>query len=276
MKKGLPRIIIGCILIVFQLLSVIGNSLTGNHLGISFTNVYVFIYDLIGLLTYYFLGILGVIFLVSGLVAYNRKDKAPKEKAKNAPRSFFDDTTSSSTNQETYEVRTTSTPVQHSSQEELRSTAAIKHSNHKYCSRCGSPIDSKSKKCTGCGKQFFSIARFKNHILCILSILIFVAFLLSVKNNLALQQTIKEKNTIIEQLSKENDELLSQHMEEVEKLELEAKIQHSKGYSTGKEEGYAEGYRKGQLDGPTEKQQKLQNNFEETLEELDKEYGITN
>lgn len=269
MKKGLPRIIIGCILIGFQLLSVIGNSLTGNHLGISFTSIYAFIGDLISLLTYYFSGILGVILLISGLIIYNRKDKTLEKKVNAAPRPFFDDTAAGSNQQGISETRAKHNPVQPSSQEEPCSNAAIKHSKYKYCSRCGSPIDPQSKKCTGCGKQFFCIACFKKYILYAIGTLVCVVFLLSAKNNLELQQIIKEQSAIIEQLTTENDELLAQYEEQVEKLELETKIQYSYGYLAGKDEGYSEGYLNGQLAaGSPEAQEIAKDRYYKYVEEL--------
>lgn len=72
MKKGLVRIIIGCILVFFQALSVMGNCAQGQVISISFANTSVFLFDLISLISYFLVGIIGTILLISGLVAYKR------------------------------------------------------------------------------------------------------------------------------------------------------------------------------------------------------------
>ncbi len=75
MKKGKVRIIIGFILVLLQLLSVLGNAKSGAKISLSFDNPNIFLYDLIGLFSYFLVGIIGVVLLVSGLIAYNRRPK---------------------------------------------------------------------------------------------------------------------------------------------------------------------------------------------------------
>lgn len=75
MKKGKIRIIIGCVLIFIQILSILGNAKAGITIKLSFDNFSVFLYDLIVLLSYLSVGIIGVILLIWGICAYNKKAK---------------------------------------------------------------------------------------------------------------------------------------------------------------------------------------------------------
>lgn len=71
MKKGVVRIVLGSILIILQVMSVVGNTLAGkgSSIQISFDSIALFVYDLIFLVSYFFVGIVGAILLVSGLIA---------------------------------------------------------------------------------------------------------------------------------------------------------------------------------------------------------------
>ena len=69
MKKGTIRIVIGIILIVLQLFSLLGNARSGVGIKISFESLAVFIYDLISMVSYYFVGFLGLVLMISGIVA---------------------------------------------------------------------------------------------------------------------------------------------------------------------------------------------------------------
>ena len=64
MKKGKIRIIIGCVLIVLQILGIIGNSKSGLSFNLSFDNIEIFLYDLIFLIGYFLIGIIGIILLI--------------------------------------------------------------------------------------------------------------------------------------------------------------------------------------------------------------------
>ena len=82
MKKGVARIIVGTVLILLQIMSFIGNAHAGIGIQISFDSIAVFAYDLVVLISYCFLGIVGVILLVSGIIARSKgkpEDCPPKE-----------------------------------------------------------------------------------------------------------------------------------------------------------------------------------------------------
>lgn len=78
MKKGKKRITAGCILVFLQALAVIGNLKEGVAIDLDFSNPMVVLYDLIFLLSYYFVGIVGVILIACG--AYARFRKLQKKK----------------------------------------------------------------------------------------------------------------------------------------------------------------------------------------------------
>ena len=64
MRKGIARIVIGIILIVLQLMSLIGNMKAGVGFQLSFASPAAFLFDLIFLISYFLVGIIGVILLV--------------------------------------------------------------------------------------------------------------------------------------------------------------------------------------------------------------------
>lgn len=74
MKKGTIRIVIGIILIVLQLLSLLGNARSGVGIKISFESLAVFIYDLIATVSYCFVGFLGLVLMISGIVARTKEE----------------------------------------------------------------------------------------------------------------------------------------------------------------------------------------------------------
>lgn len=84
MKKGIVRVIVGLILIILQVMSVVGNALagTGRSIQISFDTLALFVSDLIFLISYFFVGIVGAILIISGLIARSKgeqNDQPPKE-----------------------------------------------------------------------------------------------------------------------------------------------------------------------------------------------------
>lgn len=81
MKKGIIRIIIGCILIVIQIFSVMQNLRQGFTFQLEFINFKVFLFDLLYLLGFFLVGIIGLILLFSGIYA-NRHKKAQKSLSK--------------------------------------------------------------------------------------------------------------------------------------------------------------------------------------------------
>lgn len=192
MKKGLVRIIIGCILIFFQALSVMGNCAQGQVISISFANTSVFLFDLISLISYFLVGIIGTILLISGLVAYNRtKEDLDDNEESDADRQA---TKQEATPQEIAKerhieaVKVKPEDLQKQPVDKNDAEVAIFHESsintvasesvngeeylkqqpkaekkktvkNRYCSRCGSLIDPVSKKCAGCGKQYFKGVR---------------------------------------------------------------------------------------------------------------------
>lgn len=72
MRKGIARIISGIVLLCFQLMSVLGLMKSGMPLPTIHGSGYAFWYDLIYLLSYYLIGIVGMISLISGVFAYTK------------------------------------------------------------------------------------------------------------------------------------------------------------------------------------------------------------
>ena len=84
--KGTKRIVIGAILAVFQLMSLLGNAKSGVEIQLSFDSLAVFMYDLIFAVSYCFVGIVGVVLLISGIIARRKgeaKSEPPKEDTDN-------------------------------------------------------------------------------------------------------------------------------------------------------------------------------------------------
>lgn len=75
MRQGKTRIIIGAVLTILQIMSIAGNAKTGSGIQISFSSLGVMVFDLIYLASYWFIGVLGVIILVSGIMAYLKGDQ---------------------------------------------------------------------------------------------------------------------------------------------------------------------------------------------------------
>lgn len=70
--KGTKRIVIGAILIALQLMSLLGNANSGVGIQISFDSLAVFMYDLIFVVSYFFVGIVGAVLLISGVIAHHK------------------------------------------------------------------------------------------------------------------------------------------------------------------------------------------------------------
>lgn len=73
MKKGIAQIVLGVILIGLQLFSVIGAIKSGTPLPTLGFGSPAFAFDVSVCIGYYFFGILGLVFLIVGLVIYNKK-----------------------------------------------------------------------------------------------------------------------------------------------------------------------------------------------------------
>lgn len=87
MKSGKLRIVLGVILIVLQLISIAGNAKAGISSQLSFESLGVFVFDLLSLISYYFVGTVGVILLVSGVVAYTKGEQdEPVETVDSTPK----------------------------------------------------------------------------------------------------------------------------------------------------------------------------------------------
>ena len=80
MKKGIVRMIIGAIMIGFQILSMLGSlragislpSLSAIYNSYWYVSYELALYDLVYFMSYYSIGILGVILFMSGIYAYNK------------------------------------------------------------------------------------------------------------------------------------------------------------------------------------------------------------
>ena len=157
-RRGVARIIIGTILIVLQTLSAIGNALAGVKIQLSFKTLAVFIYDLVYLISYFFIGIIGLILLISGIVAYTKRRIEKTNTAQSMPN------VSEFCAERQSVADTITAPT---------STAVVtKSANRRFCRLCGSLIDNKSKKCTHCNKQYFRLRIPKMPLLIVLSITI--------------------------------------------------------------------------------------------------------
>lgn len=66
MKKGKARIIVGVILIVLQIMSLAGNAKAGISIQLSS------LYDITYLIGYFLVGIIGVVLLIFGIIAYRK------------------------------------------------------------------------------------------------------------------------------------------------------------------------------------------------------------
>ena len=75
MKKGKVRIILGCTLIMLQVLSIMGNAKIGISYALDFSNTYTLFYSVLYLFGSCLVGIIGIILLVSGLLAKHRPSK---------------------------------------------------------------------------------------------------------------------------------------------------------------------------------------------------------
>ena len=69
-RKGKARIIIGCILMFFQLISVLGDTSVFDIPAPQ--SFYQLLYDIIFFTSYFLISIVGLILLISGIVAYNK------------------------------------------------------------------------------------------------------------------------------------------------------------------------------------------------------------
>lgn len=160
MKPGIIRIIIGTIMLVLQTLAIIGNSQNGHPLTISFSNPAIFLYDLIVLLSFCFVGIVGVICFVSGLIA---------------------------------NIRSKHVSVNVSS--EAKQTTKQYSKKTRYCKECGSLVDNNTKKCTGCGKQYFKGIRVSKAAVTIILLVFLLGY--SIYGNLSqitLNSELRAKN----------------------------------------------------------------------------------
>ena len=75
MKKGLSRRIVGTLFIIIQLISLAGNAKAGVGFQLSFDSMPLFLYDIMFLVGNYFVGILGAIFLISGIIAKRKSEE---------------------------------------------------------------------------------------------------------------------------------------------------------------------------------------------------------
>lgn len=172
MKRGIVRIVLGLILITLQIMSVIGNHMSG---AIAFSppvSSAQLLYDLIFYSSYYSIGIIGLILLISGLFAYIRSS------------SHLSDTTcdsESSIDAPKLAVAADTEPqqVEESVHVPTPTPAPVKQKKQRiFCKYCGQLIDQNTKKCIGCGKQYSHLPKInKTRVVLWIVIILFVAII---------------------------------------------------------------------------------------------------
>lgn len=127
-----------------------------------------FLYDLVSLSTFHWMGVLGLVSLIWGLVVFcRRKPAAPRP----APSKF------------TEEADTTPVPVQ---------PPANPSPKTRFCKLCGDPIDPVTRKCTGCKKQYFRLPTFTDKHWFIAALAVACAVILFLLFALAFQRSSYE------------------------------------------------------------------------------------
>lgn len=76
MRRGKTRIVFGILMILTQCISLAGNAKAGVGIQFSMDTLATLAFDLGFILSYFFVGIVGVILLVSGIVAYVKSGKS--------------------------------------------------------------------------------------------------------------------------------------------------------------------------------------------------------
>lgn len=213
MRKGIIRIITGLILIGLQVLSIIGNSSVGMTFPLPVSTAQL-MFDLGFYISYYFVGILGLILFVSGLIA------------------FFDINTFRKENR--YKDGKFQQPTDAVS-------ARIKaKAKNRFCKHCGSPIDPATKKCNSCGKQYIRMTVLKKRgiipkVVAVLSILILG---LCVYRNVQYQKQITQMTT---QIAEQNEVLKSLQSElesaksDVSEIQDKYRAKFSEAYNLSQE-----------------------------------------
>lgn len=197
MKRGIVRIVLGLILITLQIMSVIGNHMSG---AIAFSppvSSAQLLYDLIFYSSYYSIGIIGLILLISGLFAYIRSSRlsnitSDSESSKNVPElAIAADAVPKQVEESAHVPAPTPAPVKQKKQRAI------------FCKYCGQLIDQDTKKCTGCGKQYFRLPKAKKSavVLWVVILLSVAAIGLCMRQRSQYQQQIESLNTQIAQLN---------------------------------------------------------------------------
>ena len=141
--KGLVRIILGCIFIFLQILSILGGVKIGNPLPeLHFANIELFFYSLCNVFGYYCIGIAGLILFLSGSRAYRRSKNAatPPEGTAIAEQSAVPVESVSS------RESVVGIPV-------LQETPDVNHPSECECKRCGKPLLADAEFCGYCGSR---------------------------------------------------------------------------------------------------------------------------
>ncbi len=146
MKKGKIRIGIGCVLVLVQILSVIGNMKAGIRISVDVTDFRAFLFDMGALLGYYLIGIIGVLLIVWGVYVYRRKPTM----------------TNNTNNQEsllTELVRETNGSQAISSDDTAAEGELPQEDGDiRFCIDCGTLLDPATKTCVACGRQYGNIS----------------------------------------------------------------------------------------------------------------------
>lgn len=70
MRRGKTRIVFGILMVLTQCISLAGNAKSGVSIRFSTDTLGVMLFDLGTIISYFFVGIVGAILLVSGIIAY--------------------------------------------------------------------------------------------------------------------------------------------------------------------------------------------------------------
>ena len=187
MKKGKSRIVIGCVLLVLQMVSMSSGNAPGIHVGGSTELI---AYEIAACLGYYGPGICGLVLLFLGLKAYCSDDKTVVEESVNgipapepekAPMNIVPEETAPAfvaPPRPEAPLAYGGGVVKHDTHtialEHIAAPAvtAPKKSKQRFCKYCGGAIDPATKECTRCGKPTYLFKIKKSTVKVIFTVLI--------------------------------------------------------------------------------------------------------
>lgn len=187
MKKGKSRIVIGCVLLVLQMVSMSSGNAPGIHVGGSTELI---AYEIAACLGYYGPGICGLVLLCLGLKAYCSDDKTVVEESVNgipapepekAPMNIVPEETAPAfvaPPRPEAPLAYGGDVVKHDTHtialEHIAAPAVTvpKKSKQRFCKYCGGAIDPATKECTRCGKPTYLFKIKKSTVKVIFAVLI--------------------------------------------------------------------------------------------------------